>query len=90
MGCTGHYDPPMANDEHRIEIDLSWTDETEHQGAREAVPVDLLRAGWVLAQGDNDRPIFSRSDLSDADFERELAQAQYIVGKWLVTEQEPS
>jgi hypothetical protein len=80
----------MTNDERRIEVDLSWTDETEHRQARELIASDLARAGWVLAQGDPDRPIFSRSDVSDADFERELAQAQYIVGKWLVTEQKPS
>jgi hypothetical protein len=85
MRDSGRYDPQMADDERCIEVDLSWADETEHRGAREAIPTELLQAGWELGRGDPDRPIFCRSDSSD--FDRELARAQYIVGKWLVVEQ---
>jgi hypothetical protein len=68
----------MADEQRCIGVDLSWVDESEHRGAREAIPTDLLRAGWQLARGDSDQPTFCRPN--SPDFDQKLAQAQYIVG----------
>jgi hypothetical protein len=74
----------MTDDQRCIGVDLSWMSETEHPGAREAIASELIRAGWKYAHGESDRATFCRPD--SPDFDRELATAQHIVGKWLVVE----
>ena len=72
-------------DDRYIEVNLSWMNETEHPRAGEAIPTELMDAGWQSCDNRHeDRRSFCRAD--SPDFDRQLARAQHIVGKWLVVE----
>jgi len=55
----------MADDRY-IEVNLSWMNETEHPGAGEAIPTELIDAGWQSCDNRHeDRRSFCRADSPD-------------------------
>jgi hypothetical protein len=77
----------MATERRSITIDISWINDTQYRHAEGSIAAELLNRGWEHVEAGETMMALAWNGAAD-DFDKALAEAQSLVGRYIVKESE--